>query len=83
MFSVSELNPVLSARNWVIALSRLIQRHPILRTSFHIAGFSEPLQLVHRQSHFRLTVEDLREVDSREAGKGVGGMDRNRKARAF
>ncbi len=45
------------------ALSRLVQRHPILRTSFHLAGFSEPLQLVHRQARFRLTVEDLREAD--------------------
>jgi amino acid adenylation domain-containing protein len=46
----------------VDSLSHLIQRHPILRTSFHLAGFSEPLQLVHRQARFRLTVEDLREA---------------------
>ena len=45
------------------SLSHLMQRHPILRASFHIAGFSEPLQLVHRQARFRLTVEDLREAD--------------------
>jgi amino acid adenylation domain-containing protein len=44
------------------ALSHLVQRHPILRTSFHLAGYSEPLQLVHRQAHFRLTVDDLREA---------------------
>jgi amino acid adenylation domain-containing protein len=30
------------------AIRRLAERHPILRTSFHLAGFSEPLQLVHR-----------------------------------
>jgi len=45
------------------SLSHLVQRHPILRSSFHIAGFSEPLQLVHRQARFRLTVEDLRQTD--------------------
>lgn len=44
------------------ALSHLIQRHPILRTSFHIAGFEEPLQCVHSQARFRLTVEDMREA---------------------
>ena len=48
------------------SISHLIQRHPILRTSFHLAGFSEPLQLVHRQARFRLTVDDLREADPAE-----------------
>ncbi len=45
------------------SLSRLLQRHPILRTSFQLAGFSEPLQLVHSQARFRLTVDDLRDTD--------------------
>ncbi len=45
------------------SLSHLIQRHPILRTSFHLAGYGEPLQLVHRQARFRLTVADLRKTD--------------------
>ena len=45
------------------SLSLLIQRHPILRTSFHLAGFSEPLEMAHRQARVRLTVEDLRDVD--------------------
>ncbi len=46
------------------ALSLLIQRHQILRTSFQLAGFSEPLQLVHRQARFRLTVDDLTDLDA-------------------
>ena len=46
------------------ALSLLIQRHPILRTSFHLAGFSEPIQMVHRQAHFRLTVDNLTELNA-------------------
>jgi amino acid adenylation domain-containing protein len=53
------------------ALSRLIQRHPILRTSFQLAGFNEPLQLVHRQAHFRLTVDDLREADAAARQKAL------------
>src|SRR5580658_6846097 len=53
------------------ALSRLIQRHPILRTSFHLAGFGEPLQLVHRQARFRLTVDDLRQAAPVERKKAL------------
>ena len=43
-----------------IVLARLGQRHPLLRTSFHLAGFSQPLQAVHRITPIPLTVEDLR-----------------------
>ena len=51
-------------------LMRLAQRHPMLRTSFHIAGFGQPLQLVHRQAEVPLTVEDVRGFDpqAQEAG---------------
>ena len=81
MFFHNELNPasaiyhdVFSFRiesafdcdNLADSLSHLIQRHPILRTSFHIAGFHDALQMVHRQARFRLTVEDLREAGPAE-----------------
>ena len=77
MFFHNELNPLSAAYHDVFsfriqasldrekletALRRLSGRHPILRTSFHIAGFSEPLQLVHRQAPVHLTVEDLRQA---------------------
>lgn len=42
------------------ALANLAARHPLLRTSFHLAGFSQPLQFVHRDVQPPLTVEDLR-----------------------
>lgn len=41
-------------------LRRLTQRHALMRTSFHLAGFSQPLQLVHQQVGPVLTIEDLR-----------------------
>ena len=41
------------------AVQRLVQQHPVLRTSFHIDGFSEAMQLVHRESQAPFTVEDL------------------------
>lgn len=41
------------------AILRLAQRHPLLRTSFHLAGFTQPLQVVHREVAVPFTVEDL------------------------
>lgn len=41
------------------ALERLAERHPILRTSFHIAGFSQPLQIVHRRATIPFSHEDV------------------------
>jgi amino acid adenylation domain-containing protein len=86
MFFQNEMNPASAAYHDVfsfriespfdvetlsVSLSLLIQRHPILRSSFHLAGFSEPLQLVHRQARFRLTVEDLREAGAIEQEKSL------------
>jgi amino acid adenylation domain-containing protein len=65
------------------ALHRLIQRHPILRTSFHIAGYSEPLELVHREAPVHLTVEDLRNVTPDEQGKRVVQWIEEEKRRPF
>jgi amino acid adenylation domain-containing protein len=42
------------------ALARLVSRHPMLRTSFDLAGFAEPIQRVHRHAAVPLAVEDLR-----------------------
>ena len=42
------------------AMEELAARHPVLRTSFHLAGFSKPLQVVHSQVAVPFTVEDLR-----------------------
>ncbi|HMB53038.1 MAG TPA: amino acid adenylation domain-containing protein, partial [Thermoanaerobaculia bacterium] len=43
------------------ALAAAVARHPVLRTSFALAGYSEPLQLVHREAEVPLAVDDLRE----------------------
>jgi amino acid adenylation domain-containing protein len=42
------------------AIERLVQRHTIFRTSFHLDGFSEPLQLVHKNVTVPFVEEDLR-----------------------
>ena len=45
------------------ATARVIARHPILRTSFDLSGFSEPMQLVHETAEMPFTVADLRHLD--------------------
>jgi amino acid adenylation domain-containing protein len=42
------------------AVARLVERHTIFRTSFHLNEFSEPLQLVHRDVRVPFTEEDQR-----------------------
>ncbi|GHJ41948.1 non-ribosomal peptide synthetase [Streptomyces sp. TS71-3] len=49
------------------ALDATVRRHPALRSSFHLTGFSEPLQLVHRDVRVPLAVDEaLRGADAGE-----------------
>jgi amino acid adenylation domain-containing protein len=65
------------------AVARLVARHPILRTSFHIAGFSEPLQLVHRSACAQLTVDDFRDISETEQQSKVVQWVEAEKRRPF
>jgi hypothetical protein len=42
------------------AVARVVARHPMLRTSFALVGFSEPMQLVYDAAEIPITVVDLR-----------------------
>ena len=42
------------------AIARLAARHSIYRSSFHLEGYSQPLQIVHRKIEMPFSVEDLR-----------------------
>ncbi|HEU0077087.1 MAG TPA: condensation domain-containing protein, partial [Longimicrobiaceae bacterium] len=53
------------------AMRRIVARHPVLRTGFHLRGFGEPLQLVRRGAAMRLTVEDLRHLPAAEQTAAV------------
>ncbi|MEQ1777270.1 MAG: amino acid adenylation domain-containing protein, partial [Nitrosomonas sp.] len=44
------------------ALMQAFVRHPVLRTSFDLGNFSEPLQLIHQQFVIPLTIYDLRHL---------------------
>jgi amino acid adenylation domain-containing protein len=45
-------------------LQELLARHAILRTSFHLDGYEEPLQLIHREVTAPLSIEDLRHLEA-------------------
>ena len=47
-------------------LQQVVDRHPILRTSFDLTNFSEPLQLVHQTVAAPFHVEDLRSLSPEE-----------------
>jgi len=53
------------------ALRQLFERHPVLRTSFNLSDFSEPLQLVHETVEARLRIEDLRSLTPTEQEEHV------------
>src|SRR5574337_1295876 len=53
------------------ALQRLIKRHPMLRTSFDLAGFTEPLQLVYPHIDVPVDIVDVRAATPHDADTAV------------
>jgi aryl carrier-like protein len=48
------------------AVQQIANRHPVLRTSFDLSNFSEPLQLVHKTVSVACQFEDLRHLCAAE-----------------
>jgi amino acid adenylation domain-containing protein len=44
------------------AAQRVVERHPILRTSFDLTSYSEPFQLVHKSAFLQISVFDIRHL---------------------
>jgi amino acid adenylation domain-containing protein len=65
------------------ALRRLTQRHPILRTSFALAGFGEPLQFVHASVEPWLDVHDLSALTREAQERALDSWVEAEKARRF
>jgi amino acid adenylation domain-containing protein/FkbM family methyltransferase len=63
------------------ALARVLARHPVLRTSFHLTGFSEPLQLVHRRARLPVPVIDLTGLEPRRHEQALGEFIAGQKTR--
>ncbi|CAM4507023.1 non-ribosomal peptide synthetase [Nocardia ninae] len=53
------------------AFDLLVARHPVLRTSFDLGGFSEPLQIVHRMVRGGLEIVDLRSRGDEDARTAI------------
>jgi amino acid adenylation domain-containing protein len=98
MFYYNELNPLSAVYHDVFsfrihaafdgekletAVNRLVDRHPVLRTSFHLSGFSEPMQCVHREVQAPFTVEDLRQLSSGEQRDNLVQWIETEKRRPF
>jgi amino acid adenylation domain-containing protein/non-ribosomal peptide synthase protein (TIGR01720 family) len=66
-----------------IAVGRIVDQHPALRTSFHLNGFSQPLQLVHRSVRVLVTEDDLRQLQSAERERVVAQWLEAEKVRHF
>jgi amino acid adenylation domain-containing protein len=65
------------------ALQELAERHPVLRTSVALTGFSEPLQMAHRNVTVPILVEDLRHLSWAEQEAAIDVWFAQEKRRAF
>ncbi len=65
------------------ALQQLIERHAILRTSFDLTSFNEPLQLVHQTISVPFHVEDLRPLSPDRRQEAIKNWIEAEKTRNF
>jgi amino acid adenylation domain-containing protein len=65
------------------AMQDVVDRHPVLRTSFDLGGFREPLQLVHRTAQIPTVVEDLRALPEQEQEQALLELFRQERQRPF
>ncbi|MEU5902640.1 MULTISPECIES: condensation domain-containing protein [Streptomyces] len=65
------------------ALADLVARHDILRTSFELADFQEPVQLVHSTATVPVETEDLRGLGGPEQRRALDAWWRRESATPF
>ncbi|MFM7714591.1 MAG: condensation domain-containing protein, partial [Microcystis sp.] len=53
------------------AIKEIVQRHPVLRTSFALFEYQEPLQLVHRKIDVPLGLDDLTDLSPSEQDTAI------------
>jgi len=65
------------------AIGQLVARHAVLRMSFNLAGFNEPLQLIHRTANSSLQIDDISHLPSSEQDERVAAWVEEEKKRGF
>ena len=65
------------------AAVRLAARHPVLRTSFDLTGFAEPLQLVHKAAALPVHFDDLRGLADDEQERALSSWKADERRRSF
>ncbi len=65
------------------AVDQVVRRHAVLRTSFALAGYEEPLQLVHRDVESPIGFADLRALEPAGQEEAVDGWLREERLRPF
>ena len=65
------------------AVQRVVARHAVLRTSFDLGTYSEPLQLVHPTARLAIEVEDLRLLSATQQEAAVTALMAAEKRRLF
>ncbi|WP_414579677.1 condensation domain-containing protein, partial [Anabaena sp. CCY 9402-a] len=65
------------------AIEQLMARHAVLRTSFNLTGFSEPLQLVHQNVDVPLQVDDISDLTMAEQQAAIDAWIETEKYHSF
>ena len=65
------------------ATRRVVARHEVLRTSFDLTSYGEPLQLVHREAEMSIGTEDLRGLSREEQERRIDEYIAEEKRRGF
>jgi amino acid adenylation domain-containing protein len=66
-----------------LAVQKVIERHPALRTAFDFDNYSEPLQLVSKSASLPLQIEDLRHLPTDEQEKTIDAYVEQEKQHRF
>jgi amino acid adenylation domain-containing protein len=82
IFSI-QLQAVLNIEALQTAIQHLVKRHPVLRTSFDLSSFKEPLQLVHQKVNVPLYLEDWRHLSDSEQTEALNSWFETEKSTNF
>jgi amino acid adenylation domain-containing protein len=68
---------------WRHVLNEVVKRHEVLRTSFDLSNYSQPLQLVHKEATVALEVEDISHLSEHEQEAHIERWIETQKWRGF